>query len=200
MTDNPRAALYAAMAKAFPEIEGATKTSENPAFKRDGKALKYADLASVSEAIKPALSAHGLFYVQVTHERPNGVCVETILGHSGGEQMSLGLLFMPVSKNDAHGYGSALSYARRYGLMAAFGVCPEEDDGNAATAAAPKMITPAQVTELQALAKEVGAPEKAFLSWANVPSWADIPAVNYMDARNKLESKRKPDDLSAGEY
>lgn len=125
--------LFAAMAKAFPEIEGATKDSNNPAFKS-----KYADLSSVSEAIKPALINHGLFYVQLTHEQQGGVCIETQVCHESGEQMSFGKLFVPAGKQDAQGYGSALTYARRYSLMTAFGVCPEDDDGNAAVRAAPQ--------------------------------------------------------------
>ena len=120
--------LCAAMAKAFPDIEGATKDSSNPHFKS-----KYADLSSVVNAIKPALCKNGLFYTQKTHDREGGVCVETVLFHASGESMSFGTLFVPASKNDAQGYGSALTYARRYSLMSAFGVSPEDDDGNAAS-------------------------------------------------------------------
>lgn len=127
--------LYAAMAKAFPEIEGATKDSNNPHFRS-----KYADLASVVEAIKPALCKNGLFFAQITHEQDGGVCVETQVFHSSGESMSFGKLFVPASKNDAQGYGSALTYARRYSLMAAFGVAPEDDDGNAAAKTAPAKV------------------------------------------------------------
>jgi hypothetical protein len=47
---------------------------------------------------------------------------------------------VPVSKSDAQGYGSALTYARRYGLCAITGVAPEEDDGNAAAAAKPAKV------------------------------------------------------------
>jgi len=131
MTTTAKASgLFAAMAKAFPEIEGATKDSNNPHFKS-----KYADLSSVSDAIKPALTRHGLFFGQIAHEQTGGVCVETILCHESGESFSFGKLFVPASKNDAQGYGSALTYARRYGLMTAFGVCPEDDDGNAAVRA-----------------------------------------------------------------
>lgn len=120
--------LYAAMAAAFPEIEGASKDKNNPHFKS-----KYADLGAVVEAIKPALVKHGLFFVQQTHEQGGGVCVETVICHESGEQMALGKLFVPAGKQDAQGYGSALTYARRYSLMTAFGVCPEDDDGNAAS-------------------------------------------------------------------
>jgi len=40
---------------------------------------------------------------------------------------------VPAAKQDPQGYGSALTYARRYSLMAACGIAPEDDDGNAAT-------------------------------------------------------------------
>lgn len=122
--------IYAAMAKAFPKIEGALKDSNNPHFKS-----KYADLTSVVEAIKPALIENDLFFTQKNHERDGGVAVETIVYHAGGESISFGILFVPAVKRDAQGYGSALTYARRYSLMAAFGVCPEDDDGNAASKA-----------------------------------------------------------------
>ena len=131
------AELFAAMAKAFPAIEGAIKDSENAAFKNGGRVSKYADLSSVVDAIKPALTKNDLFFAQLTHEQTGGVCIETVVGHKSGQQFSFGKLFVPASKNDAHGYGSALTYARRYSLMAAFGVCPEDDDGNAATANPP---------------------------------------------------------------
>jgi hypothetical protein len=124
--------LFAAMATAFASIEGATKDSNNPHFK-----TKYADLGAVVNAIKPALVANGLWFAQVNHEQSGGVCVETILCHATGQQFSFGKLFVPAGKQDAQGYGSALTYARRYSLLTAFGVCPEDDDddGNAAVVA-----------------------------------------------------------------
>jgi hypothetical protein len=127
------ATLASAMAAAFAEIEGATKSANNPAFKS-----KYADITAVIEAIKPALIAHGLFFTQ--HPRPadGGVCIETVLHHAGGEHMSLGELFVPANKNDAQAFGSALTYARRYALVTAFGVPTEDDDGNAAAKPPPQ--------------------------------------------------------------
>ncbi len=125
--------LFASMAKAFAAIEGATKDANNPHFK-----TKYADLGAVVDAIKPALVANGLWFAQINHEQSGGVCVETVLCNATGQQFSFGKLFVPASKQDAQGYGSALTYARRYSLLTAFGVCPEDDDGNAAVAAKPK--------------------------------------------------------------
>lgn len=119
--------LCTAMAKAFAEIEAAAKSADNPFFHS-----KYADLKSVVGAIKPALISHDLFFTQSTHEAEGGVCVETVVSHISGEQMSFGKLYVPANKKDAQGFGSALTYARRYSLMTAFGVPAEDDDGNAA--------------------------------------------------------------------
>lgn len=126
------ATLASAMATAFGEIEAATKDAENPAFKQGGKAIKYADLTAVIAAIKPALIRNGLFFTQHPVPSEGGVTVETHLHHAGGEHMMLGALFVPANKNDAQGFGSALTYARRYALVTAFGVPVEDDDGNAA--------------------------------------------------------------------
>jgi len=124
--------LLSALALALPELEGAKKTAENPAFKRDGKFIKYADLGSVIDAIRP-VAEHGVWFIQMTHENEGGAEVETIfIGH--GEQFSAGRVFVPAIKRDAHGFGSALTYARRYGLQTAFGLSSEDDDGNAAVA------------------------------------------------------------------
>ena len=61
-----------------------------------------------------------------------------MLIHASGQWLS-NTFTMPVSKADAQGVGSAITYARRYALAAMVGVAPEDDDGNAATKAAPKM-------------------------------------------------------------
>jgi hypothetical protein len=128
------AALAEALAKAQGAMKGAVKDSANPFFKS-----KYADLASVVEAIRVAFSSNGLSYIQtVQPSDKDEVRVETTLLHSSGEWIACGFLSLPVSKADAQGYGSALTYARRYSLSAAAGVAAElDDDGNAAVAAKP---------------------------------------------------------------
>ena len=126
-TNIEAATLCSAMAAAFGEIEGATKSANNPHFK-----TKYADLTAVIEAIKPALINHGLFFTQHPKPSEKGITVETVLHHANGDHLSLGELFVPANKQDAQGFGSALTYARRYALVTAFGVPVEDDDGNAA--------------------------------------------------------------------
>ena len=119
--------LYAALAKAQKQFSPALKTASNPHFKH-----KYADLANCVEAVIDALNANGLFLCQSTHECEDGVIVETVFLHESGQQFSAGKFHVPATKQDAQGYGSALTYARRYSLMAACGIAPEDDDGNAA--------------------------------------------------------------------
>jgi hypothetical protein len=126
--------LFAALVQCQGELGAALKDATNPHFKS-----KYADLASVVGAIKPVASKHGLGYVQCFHPSEGGVTVETIIVLTSGEHFSTGPLFVPASKQDAQGYGSAITYARRYSLQTAFGVPADDDDGNAAAASAPKL-------------------------------------------------------------
>ena len=126
--------LAAALSKAQGTMRGALKDSDNPFFKS-----KYADLASVVEAIRESFSANGLSYIQtVEPTEKNEAKVGTTILHSSGQWIDCGCVAVPVSKADAQGFGSAITYARRYGLSAAAGVAPEDDDGNAASKAAPK--------------------------------------------------------------
>ena len=94
---------------------------------------KYADLGSCLEAVIDAFHECGIAMIQQTHENHDGITVETIFLHESGEQMSGGKLFIPCVKKDAQGFGSALTYARRYSLMAACGLSPEDDDGKKAS-------------------------------------------------------------------
>jgi hypothetical protein len=135
--------LCAAMSKAFKDIEGAVKDKTNPHFRS-----KYADLGNVVDAVKPALLQHGLWFSQVSHDIEGHAAVETVIYHSSGEFLSCGVVSVPVSKVDAQGYGSAMTYARRYSLSAAFGVAPEDDDGNAASKASPQKMPESQVVDL----------------------------------------------------
>lgn len=122
--------VYAAFVKAQKGFAPALKTSTNPHFKS-----KYADLSACVEAVIDSLNEHGIGLVQRTHADDSGVTVETVFVHESGESFSGGVLHVPASKQDPQGYGSALSYARRYSLMAACGIAPEDDDGNAAVKA-----------------------------------------------------------------
>jgi hypothetical protein len=120
--------IATAFVKAQADFGPALKTNTNPHFKS-----KYAGLDACVEAVIDALHKHGIALLQRTHICESGVTIETILIHTSGETLSGGLLHVPASKNDPQGYGSALTYARRYSLMATCGIAAEDDDGNAAS-------------------------------------------------------------------
>jgi len=120
--------IAAAFVKAQRAFGPALKTSTNPHFKS-----KYADLANCVEAVVDALNANGIALMQRTFECKDGVMVETVFVHESGEVMECGMLHVPAGKQDPQGYGSALTYARRYSLLAATGLAPEDDDGNQAS-------------------------------------------------------------------
>lgn len=120
--ENIAAALAAAQAEMGPAVKGAT----NPAFR-----TKYADLASVMDACLPALNRHAIAVVQPLVRDETGLSVVTRFIHVGGETLECPIPLM-FGKQDMQGLGSAITYARRYGLMALAGVAPEDDDGQAA--------------------------------------------------------------------
>ena len=120
------------------KLSHAKKDSANPFFKS-----KYADLESVWDACRDLLAANGLSVIQlpgetivtvVANERETVIAemsLTTILAHSSGEWISQ-QMSLPMSKVDAQGAGSALTYMRRYALAAVVGVVQADDDANAA--------------------------------------------------------------------
>lgn len=198
------ATLSSALAQAFAQIEAATKDSTNPAFKQGGKVSKYADLTAVIEAIKPALIANNLYFTQRPQPHDNGVCLETVVGHASGEELSLGTLFVPANKHDAQGFGSALTYARRYALVTAFGVPVEDDDGNAAArgsrdaagghseegAVSPRQqfIDDAQWATIIQLIEAAGLSTQTVCTAAKVASLKELPADKYPSVVKKLNT------------
>ncbi len=123
--------LYAALSNAQAKIEHAKKSSMNPHFKS-----KYADLATVWDACREPMTSEGLAVVQLPCEAPAGFAgLNTIITHKSGQSISE-KFFIPVAQaNNPQAVGSALTYAKRYALLGAAGIAPEDDDGNAATAA-----------------------------------------------------------------
>lgn len=128
-----------ALVKAQKGFSPALKTSTNPHFRS-----RYADLATCVEAVIDSLNDNGIALMQMTHECSDGVIVETVFMHESGETFSAGRLHVPAAKHDPQGYGSALTYARRYSLMAAAGIAPEDDDGTAASKPKPVESKPVE--------------------------------------------------------
>lgn len=120
--------IASAFIKAKKAFSPALKDKTNPAFRS-----KYADLGACLEAVNDALLENGIAMYQETHDDAAGVTVETVFLHESGEFIRCGKFHVPAAKQDPQGYGSALTYARRYSLTTACGIAPEDDDGNAGT-------------------------------------------------------------------
>lgn len=130
--------LIEALAKAQLNFKPVKKQTENEAYRRGGKASKYADLNAVIDATRDALAKEGLVVTQwpnIDVEAKHTTLV-TLLAHSSGEWMR-GVITLPsISRNDftAQTCGSSITYARRYVWSAIVGIAPEDDDdGNAAS-------------------------------------------------------------------
>ena len=119
--------IATALVKAQKAFGPALKTATNPHFRS-----RYADLSACVEAVIDALNDNGIAMIQKCYDCNTGIMIETVFIHESGEMLECGILQVPASKQDPQGYGSALTYARRYSLMAACGIAPEDDDGNAA--------------------------------------------------------------------
>lgn len=136
--------LAAALAAAQAEMKPAKETANNPAFRS-----KYADLTSCFEACNAVLPKHKLSISQVMVAAPEGyVSVQTLLLHESGEWLSSVCTLKADGNrgvNAAQAAGSAITYARRYGLTAIVGLATDDDDGNAAGAPVqPQQRKPAQ--------------------------------------------------------
>jgi hypothetical protein len=138
--------LAAALAKAQGAIKGAVKASDNGFYK-----TKYADLPAVMDACRMALSSNGIAVVQTTDLADRGqadaVLVTTLI-HSSGQWISGNYPIRPA-KGDPQGFASAVTYARRYALMAIAGVVAEneDDDGEAAVGRDSKPYVPPAATK-----------------------------------------------------
>ena len=175
--------IAAALVKARRAFGPALKDKTNPAFRS-----KYADLGACIDAVDDALLANGIALTQETSEDSTGVTVETVLVHESGETMRFGKLHVPASKQDAQGYGSALTYARRYSVSTALGIAPEDDDGNAASkpkAAPAKTGVAADVLAMSPMTAE----QKAAIDKLAAQVQSDFDAYGAAAAFERIEEQ-----------
>jgi hypothetical protein len=119
------AELYAALSKAQGEFTVAHRSKANPFFKS-----RYADFESVVNACRPALAKYGLAFLQLTKINESGTDLVTRITHSSGQWIE-GEYPIKVQKDDPQGWGSAITYSRRYALAAALGVVASDEDDDA---------------------------------------------------------------------
>ena len=177
------AKLAAALVKAQAQVENALKNATNPHFKSD-----YANLESVLDVAKPALSANGLALLQVPGFENGHATLESRLVHESGEWIE-GTSGTPLQKGDPQGIGSATSYLRRYATAAIMCITQEDDDGQGMRGKAVEYVSEFQVKDLRERIKNTGADETKFLIYMKASEVARIPADKYDDAVRALEAK-----------
>lgn len=163
------------------DVENATKGSTNPAFKS-----KYADLAEILNTIREPLHKHGLAITQHPSYENGRVDIENLLVHESGE-FFYSVTSIPVTKQDAQGAGSAITYGRRYSLAAILGISQEDDDGNAS-------IGKQKYQKIE----QRGAVEEPFkeetFEWTEDQRQA---AFTYLDITSILVDEAKCDEIAA---
>lgn len=154
--------LATALAKFQAGMGKVHKSEMHPQFKKP-----YASITDVIETIQAPLSEVGLSFAQF----PDGQALTTILMHASGQWIESSYQLNPV-KGDPQGWGSAITYARRYALTAILGLGTEDDDGQTASTPAAKSA-PAK----QPAPKQEPAPVPVALS-PDLPNWKQ--AVEYL--------------------
>ena len=186
------ASLAKSLAKAQGEVENASKASVNPHFKS-----KYADLAEVLNTVRPVFASCGLSFVQMPSFADGIVSVETMLVHESGEWISE-TASSPITKQDAQGVGSAITYLRRYSLAAFAGIAQEDDDANASVGkpqhkqvAAPlneAVITHEQVATVREYLVRTSMNEAEFVAQGGYQSAEQIYAKDYVKVMRILKN------------
>ena len=91
----------------------------------------YADLDSILKAVRPLMAEQGLSFTQIPQVQDGKVGVITIIMHCSGQFIESDPFLIPTQQQNAQGYGSCITYAKRYSLSALLGIsADEDDDGN----------------------------------------------------------------------
>jgi len=199
-TKHAHANIYVALAAAQAEFSAPKKGAINPAFKS-----RYADLASVVEAVAPALTSHGIAFMHYVEARDLGTglesCMVTALIHGITETRAECPVPLIVGKKDMQGFKSATTYAKRIGLESVTGVAPDDDDGNAASKAAPQRQDMRQEpAPVHPRANQLNPAQLAANSLSNAETldalaaiWGDLPnsikaSTAVIDAKDRRKS------------
>jgi hypothetical protein len=186
--DGDRSAFAKAFITAQGTIEAIKKDNENGGF----KGSKYADLATVVAAIVPAMNKAGIAVLQSPAFDGEMVTITTTLLHESGATVTSDLRLRP-SKSDPQGVGSAITYGRRYSLLAVAGVAPEDDDGNAASGPRQPTNEPKAAPKPPTLAERAG---RLSSTLKTVKTQADLERGWQLAANLRAElDQREPDIL-----
>lgn len=124
ITSDSIKAIAEALLTAQKQIKFAVTDSTNPHYKNS-----YANINSVIDAIKEPLNNAGIVFIQTPSPSNDGkLHLTTRLLHSSGEWIE-DTAVCPLQKNDPQGFGSAITYLRRYSLSCIVGLYGDDDDG-----------------------------------------------------------------------
>lgn len=181
--------LASALAAAQAEMHNPSFDSRNPHFKSS-----YASLASVRNAVLPVLAKHGLSVMQDIVSNPEGVTCTQMLMHQSGQWIRTAGMFVPVDKPNAHGYGSATTYARRFSLMAlACVVGDDDDDGNAISTPPVNPVLAKKIEDAETI-------DDLAALWKTFTKAQQVEMTATKDSRKKvLEDKAKQEEKNKQE-
>ena len=190
--------LAAAMVAASGELKNPPKDSVNPHFKS-----RFADLATVIDTVKPTLTRHKLAVIQLPTESNGLPALATMLMHESGEWIRTTVLLCAV-KTDPQGIGSAITYARRYGLQAALNITADDDDDGhqGSQPAKPQQQKPVQQQPTQQPATGYARPTNEELKQTmQAKNWTWAAVVTDINANDgeKYPLNVKPDDIKANQ-
>lgn len=179
--------LFEGFAKFRAQVKQPVKAADNPYFNS-----KYVTLEGVMQSIDTALPGTGLAYCQLVENCQDGVSVSTLITHSSGEWMMVGPLTLAPVKRNPQGYGSAITYAKRYQLASVFGISGDvDDDGNAGTFGGGNMDN----QQNQAPEEEFGVTRQQEVEQAAVE--IKIGGVTLLDLCKRAKSEGKESSASA---
>lgn len=199
--------ISAALVAALGEMTDIRKGREAKVQMKSGGnyGYKYADLADTIQSVRPVLAAHGLAVMQnASTTNPDLVLISTTVLHRSGEWITFDPLALPAGRT-AQETGSAISYGRRYHLIACLGLAAEDDDGASASRRASRARAPqpqarqaqtAEETAIRGIIASLAPDEAQALKQAFVQKYgplAELPAETHADALAWVEDRMRSD-------
>lgn len=177
-------------------IKAMTKLqSKLPSLKKDKKGHygTYATLEQVMQVLQPLLEVNELAVIQVPASGAGGACaIETRIIHSSGEQITGTISIDVARQKDPQAFGAAMTYARRYSLMAMFGMVTEDDDADKATMTLEKLLKEMSTQTTTDDMYNLRAEHLTYLT--NNKFWSTVYSTLYeikLDRLRKIEMEEK---------
>ena len=182
--------LIQALAAAQLEMKNAAFDSS---VKYGNTEFKFASLGALREAVVPVLTKHGIAVTQPSHQLDSGAWVIRTTLHKGDQTLS-GDMPIIASDNKAQGFGSGVTYAKRYGLAAMVCIASDEDDDGGEAAKAPlemEFVTISQADEIEQNIKRLGADKSKFLNHFKVPDVTHLTTAQFLKAKEMLDERER---------